>query len=460
MDKIHWQAHPGQQEFALAINGIRELLYGGARGGGKTQAGIAWMAEPSYIDNPHFRALVIRRNADDLSDWTDRAARMWEPIGAVFKGKPAMATFPSGAKIRTGHFRDDKAFSKYQGHEYQKMLIEELTQIPSELNYKSLLSSCRSTIPGLDARMFCTTNPGGVGHSWVKARWGLGKMGANKPNMAYRIGKTARYMMYIPATMDDNPTLMSLDPEYVAEIEELPEPLRSAWRYGDWDVFMGQLFAFNEVDHVIDPIPVPANAKMMMTFDWGFGAPYSVGWWWVDEDGRMYRFTELYGGMTGQPNVGLRQTDEEIGESIKAHEQRLGIKADKILRLCDPTCFNRKPDYKGGGQGPSTAEVFAKQGLTLTRGDPSRILKIRQFHQRLRVRRDENGNRTELPMMVIYNTCKDFIRTIPSLQADTHNVEDVDTTMEDHIYDEAALACMARPLGRQGTGAIMERGRA
>jgi hypothetical protein len=114
-----------------------------------------------------------------------------------------------------------------------------------------------------------------------------------------------------------------------------------------------------------------------------------------------------------------------------------------IIRLAGPDCFNKKPDYRGGGQGPSTAEVFAEHGIYLSPGDPNRALKIRQFHERLRLRDDEP------PMMLIYDTCEHFIRTIPLLQADPHNVEDIDTTMEDHCYDEAALVCMGRPISME-----------
>jgi hypothetical protein len=205
------------------------------------------------------------------------------------------------------------------------------------------------------------------------------------------------------------------------------------------------MFHFSRDHHVCKPMPIPENAQVYMTFDWGFGAPYSCGWWWADNDGRLYRFGELYG-WNGQPNEGIRHTDSEIAEAIIEREIELGLRQPskvptrKILRLAGHDCWNKKPDYKGGGQGPTTMEVFAKYSLFFSKGDPTRTLKIRQFHERLRIRDDGP------PMVQIYNTCTHFIRTIPLLQADPNNVEDIDTNLEDHVYDEACHIFMARPI--------------
>jgi len=129
-----------------------EVLYGGARGGGKTEAGLAWLLYDHQ--NAQYRALVIRQNAKDLSDWIDRARAMYVPMGAKVKGQPTEIHFPSGAVIRTGHLKDEGAYTQYQGHEYHKILIEELTKIPREKDYEALLGSCRSTVPGIRPQVF------------------------------------------------------------------------------------------------------------------------------------------------------------------------------------------------------------------------------------------------------------------------------------------------------------------
>jgi len=225
-----------KQEVALLSTAF-ETLYGGARGGGKTDCGMAWLLYE--IENPLYRALVIRKNGEDLKDWTDRARRMYSGTGAVFVGQPVQIVFPSGAKIYTGHLKDDSAYTKYQGHEYHRMLIEELTQIPSSDLYLKLISSCRSTVD-IAPMVFCSANPGGVGHSWVKKRF----IDVQRPFEYYEDKISGRKRLYIPATVDDNPVLMEKDPDYVKFLESLPEDLKQQWRYGNWDnvQFKGQIY--------------------------------------------------------------------------------------------------------------------------------------------------------------------------------------------------------------------------
>lgn len=231
-----WKPNPGQQTEALSRSEF-EILYGGARGGGKTDAGIVWIAEPT--SNARYRGLVIRKNATDLGDWVDRAEEMFKLIG----GKKVSTKFgiefhfTSGAKIRTGHLKDESAYNKYQGHEYQRILIEELTLIPSEELYLKLVSSCRSTVEGLKAQIFCTTNPGDVGHIWVKERF----VDIGPPNVpvAFKDEETGyvKWRIFIPARVEDNPVLIEKDPGYVAWLNQLPTDLRKAWRSGDWTVY-------------------------------------------------------------------------------------------------------------------------------------------------------------------------------------------------------------------------------
>ena len=242
---IKWQPHKGPQTLALSIDETAfEILYGGSRGGGKTDAGIVWMLKA--IDNPNFTGLCIRRNHTDLRNWIDRASELFP--NATVSGKPAVFKFPSGAKIFTGHLRDANAYTQFQGWEIHRLLIEELGQIPDEQSYLKLISSVRSTCD-VRPQIFCTANPGGAGHQWIKKRWLIGR---NKDNKAFKDPISKRYRVFIPATIDDNPTLATKDPDDVRFLASLPEPMRSAWKDGDWDVFAGQYFAeWNPRLHVI-----------------------------------------------------------------------------------------------------------------------------------------------------------------------------------------------------------------
>ncbi len=231
-----WRPHEGPQLFflqAVASGEYSEIFYGGARGGGKTDGGI--MSLLYDTDHPLLRALVIRRNADDLRDWSDRATRWYTGQGATRTGTPPEFTFESGAKIRAGHLKDSNAYSKYQGHEYQRMLIEELTQIASEQNYLMLTASCRSTIPELKPCVISNGNPDGPGFAWVRKRFGI--VGTpTQPVITEFVGADGTILkrIFIPARLSDNPAL-SKDPKYRAFLDGLPDGLREAWRDGSWD---------------------------------------------------------------------------------------------------------------------------------------------------------------------------------------------------------------------------------
>lgn len=225
---VSWRPFKVQVE-ALTTT-AREILYGGSRGGGKTACGMAWLLYD--ITNPRFRALVVRRNAIDLSDWIARAKQMYRPMRAVFTANPAQIVFPSGATIVLGHLGDSEAYQRYQGHEYHRILLEELTQIPNEILYVKLISSARSTVPGLTPQVFATTNPGGPGHLWVKKRWRI--EGTPKESIYTVDQESMTDRIFIPARVDDNPHLMKLDPNYIRFLDGLPDGLREQWRLGSW----------------------------------------------------------------------------------------------------------------------------------------------------------------------------------------------------------------------------------
>jgi hypothetical protein len=268
VDPLKWYPYPGMQTKMLQTKAF-ECMAGGARGPGKTMAGVVWLAKPDLLRSSQARALVIRKNADDLVDWLDRARYHYAAYGGIVTGKPAVIKFPSGYTIRTGHLKDDNAYTKYQGQEYQRMLIEELTQIPSEKQYLQLLGSCRSTIQGIDARVMATTNPGGVGHQWVKKRfvdphaWGKIFIGQD----------TGRLRVFYPGLLDDNTVLMDNDPGYVKYLDGLKLvdiELWKAWRNGDWNVFSGMFFK-NWRDYLhVTPGFIPNPASLVVCgMDWG-----------------------------------------------------------------------------------------------------------------------------------------------------------------------------------------------
>jgi hypothetical protein len=452
-----------------------EILYGGAAGPGKSHAlryeALKWSQKIKGLQIYLFRRTFPELEKNHILPSLDQFPR---DLGK-YREQKRRWEFKNGSMIHFCHCQYEKDVFVYQGAEIHILLIDELTTF-TEFIYDYLRARVRCTkpvpaeyahkVPGI----VCASNPGGVGHEFVKRRWvDFCRLTASEAQAARDRGQFVHHIdksngdrdefgmskaskaeggmlrTYIPGKLQDNPILMTLDPGYINRVKGLPEPYRTAYLEGDWDIFIGQMFAFNRDQHVCSPRIIPEYAPLYMTFDWGFGAPFSVGWWWVDADSRVFRCAEWYG-WNGTPNQGLRIADSEIAERIYQREIKLGLRNENgmekrhIIRLAGHDCFQKKPDYKGGGQGPSTAEIFATKGIILAQGDPSRHLKIRQFHERLRVRENE------LPMVQIYDTCEQFIRTIPLLQADPTDVEDIDTTQEDHVYDEAAHIMMARPI--------------
>ena len=401
-------------------------MYGGARGGGKTDCGMAWLLRATEFKDA--RMLVIRRNADDLADWVDRAHKMY-PYAKI-TGKPATIKFPSGAVIRCGHLKDESAYTKYQGHEYQRILIEELTQIPSEESYLKLISSCRSTIKGLEPKVFCTANPGGKGHQWVKKRFIQG----HKPKVAFKGKGENRYRMYIPATIDNNPTLMKNDPEYVNFLDTLPEPLRSAWRHGDWDIFAGQYFTeWDTSKHIVDKEIATQLGfgreynKRYLGIDWGYANPFACVWIEVTPNNRVFCYKELYG-TEKHPSEWGQDILNMIGEE------------EIFMSLGDPSMWARNPMSWNASHSPMYTDKSIAVALgafvpNLVPANNSRVIGWRNMAQLMH--HDKN---TMPNFYILKDTCPNLTRTIPDMIRDDKNPEDIDTTLEDHICDALRYA--------------------
>lgn len=311
--KVFWQPQEKQIEALSRLE--YEILYGGARGGGKTAAGIGWLLYP-FIDFKtgkidadslkRYRALIIRLNAKDLGDWIDKAKAIYEPLGAQFVGAPVEIRWPSGAVFRTGHLNDENAYTQYQGHEYQRMVVEELTQIPSVDSYEKLISSCRSTVDGIDAQIFCTTNPGGIGHDWVKKRWNIADKTSWGKSM---IGMSAvnpitnelieRKRIFIHAKIEDNPKLMQADPGYLAMLESISdENLKKSWRDGSWDdpIIPGQIYK-DELDAAKDSgriTQVPYDPRFPVHTYWDIGASDKTCIWFMQWTGANWRAIDFH----------------------------------------------------------------------------------------------------------------------------------------------------------------------
>lgn len=371
---MEWRPNEGPQFIfleAVASGEYDEVLYGGARGGGKTDAGI--MALLYDKDHPLYRALVIRRNADDLRDWTDRAERWY--LGQNFSrgGTPPEFTHKGGSKIRTGHLKDDNAYSKYQGHEYHKLLIEELTQIPREENYLKLKASCRSTIPELRPCTISNCNPDGPGFAWVRKRFGINGV-PNKP-VIVTDPVTGLKRIFIPSKLADNPHLAK-DPTYKSFLDGLPDGLREAWRDGSWEdpIIQGAYYT-SEINQArkegrIKLIAHDPTLKVHTVWDLGIDDSMSIGFF--QRISTEIRFIDYY----QNEGFGLEHYTSKLQELAISKKYRYG------------THFAPHDSNKRElGTGQTVAQTAEKLGVKFERvpniGVHDGILKVRLMWPRL-----------------------------------------------------------------------------
>ena len=447
MSNVVWQPQEKQRLFMSRFED--EALYGGSAGGGKSDALV--IEALRQVNVPHYKALIIRKTFPQLSELIDKTQNYYRRAfpGARYNGTTHTWTFASGAKIIFGSMQHAKDKFQYQGQAYDFIAFDELTHFTwDEYNY--LFSRNRPNGPGTRVYIRATANPGGVGHGWVKERF----ITAMKPmttiwddvEIIFPDGHTEsrkKSRIFVPSSVFDNPALLANDPDYLTRLASMPEAERKALLYGDWDSFSGQVFTEwrNDPDHyedrrgthVIAPFKIPQDWAIWCGLDWGYSRPFSVGWYAVDRERRLYRIREYYG-CTGTPNTGVMLEPSEVAQKMREIEaEDPNLKDRKIHRVGDPAIW-------GSDGTESIGALFERQRVYFEKGDHARINGKMQVHHRLAF--DENG----VPLLYVFNTCKHFIRTVPNLVYDESNVEDIDTDGEDHIYDELRYVCMKNPI--------------
>lgn len=448
-NKIIWQPQPRQA--ALMRRWEDEALYGGAAGGGKSDCALAEALR--QVEIPHYRGLILRKTYPQLSELIDRSGELYHSAfkGAKYNESKHVWTFPSGAKIYFGSMQHTRDRVNYQGKRYDFIDFDELTQFTFD-EYSYLFSRNRPNGPGTRCYMRAQANPGGIGHGWVKERfitpappmttiWD--EVVIRFPDGHEEIRKKAR--IFVPSTIFDNKILLQNDPDYITRLASMPEAEKQALLYGNWDTFAGQVFTEwrNDPDHyhdrlnthVIQPFIVPKEWRVLCAMDWGYTRPFSIGWYAYDREGTMYRIREFYGiCKEGTPNVGARMSADAVAKEMRRIESEdPNLKDRDIVRVADPAIW--------ASQGTESIErIFRNQGVYFQKAVNDRINGKMQVHHRMAF--DERGK----PMLYVFNTCRNFIRTVPALVYDQADVEDVDTDGEDHIYDELRYACMRHPI--------------
>lgn len=379
-----------QQEFFASR--CKYTAYGGARGGGKT-----WASSRKAIGGalrwPGIKILMIRREYDDMRN------SLIEPMLAIlpqeiatYNGTLNIIYFVNGSTIKFGNMPGYGAAvaGKYQGQEYDWIFMEEATQF-TEQEFRGL-GACLRGVNKIPKRFYLTCNPGGVGHHWVKRLF---------VSREFRDGENPADYRFIKATVEDNKDLMESSPDYVQALDLLPEDIRNAHRYGDWDALAGTYFSeFRPELHICKPFRIPDEWPRYRAFDYGLDM-FACLWIAVDFSGRCYVYREYC------------ESDLVVSDAARVMRACTPPEERVSFTIAPPDMWNRQKD-----SGKNMAELFMQNGIGLLKASNSRIQGWLALKELMKLRKDGK------PGLIIFSDCKSLIEFLPALQHDTKNPSD------------------------------------
>lgn len=458
-EELNLYLHEKQGEALLSP--ANEILYGGAAGGGKSHL-MRIAAILFCIEVPGLQVYLFRRIEGDLVKNHVEGPKGFRSILAHWVNAKLVRIvegeieFWNGSKIYLCHCKDEKDRFKYQGSEIHLLLVDELTHF-TETIYRFLRGRVRMVgvnVPeryrGILPRIICGSNPGNIGHLWVKKAFVNNVTPMEIRDMPPEEGGMRR--QYIPARLDDNPSMTEDDPTYEQRLSGLgSKELVRALRDGDWNVIEGAFFDNWETSkHVCEPFRIPDHWIRLRAADWGSAEPFAVLWGAVVSEtmqssdgftlprGAIVVYREWYGSANND-NKGLKLTAEKFAAGI--------VQREKFERSNDINIPNSVLDpsaFKHDG-GPSIAERCIVNGVMWRRADNTRTPRTGAMGGWDQVRARLNGQGPNAPMLVVFDTCVNLIRTLPALQHDPDDPEDVMDGTEDHAPDALRYMCMSRP---------------
>ena len=372
------------------------------------------------LEYPKSKQIIFRRTFPDLEKSLIRVSLEFYPREvASYNSSKHIWTFKNGSIIDFGYIDSENDVYQYQSAEYDVIRFDELTHFTKYM-YTYMISRCRGANP-FPKHIKSSTNPGGVGHSWVKERF----IDIGAPNQIHEItlenGKKST-VVFIPSLVQDNMFLLDNDPDYIDRLELLPEKEKQALLYGDWDIFDGQFFTeFDRKIHVIEPFVIPKDWRIYRARDYGLDMCATL---WIAMDYQMncYAYKELY-----EPDLIVSEAARKINEMTDEKIQ---------IDYAPPDLWNRNRDT-----GKSTADIFAENGQYLTKADNNRVTGWLAVHEWLKIYKDEQGQPNS--KLKIFSNCVNLIRTLPALQHDEKNPNDVAVEPHEltHIPDALRYFC-------------------
>ena len=470
-ESVIWTAQPGSQQAFLECP-VYEVLYEGTRGPGKTDGILVDYAQDvgkGY--GPDWRGILFRRTYPELADLIAKSKKLYPAIwpNAKYNESQHHWTWPDGEVLRFAYMSKPGDYWSYHGHAYPWIGWEELCSWPSDDCYKVMMSCSRSTNPNMPRKYRGNTNPYGVGHNWVKARFELPVLPGR---LIGKIIKTPGHpdRVAIHGDLKENRVLLHADPEYITRIRAAArnDAELKAWLYGSWDIVAGGMFddVWDPKYHVVENIPpdkIPKGWRIDRSYDHGQSRPFSVGWWAESngepyrEEGKLpvgyvpgdlFRIAEWYGWKQGKPNEGVRMLSTEIAQGIVEREEEWGIRGRVKRGPADSSIFDDTEP------GQSIAGNMKKHGVQWDHADKKAGSRKQGWEEmrklfKAAIPHIEKGERSEQyreePGLFIMERCRQFIRTIPVLPRSDKDLDDVNTNAEDHIGDETRYRVRFKP---------------
>lgn len=405
-----------------------ETLFGGAAGGGKSYGQLidALLYALKY---PKSKQIIFRSTFADLEKSLIRVSLDIYPLSiADYNSSKHTWKFNNGSIIDFGYIQYEKDVYQYQSAEYDVIRFDELTHF-TEFMYTYMISRCRgaNTYP---KRIKSSTNPGGVGHAWVKERF----IDIGEPNVIHTCKlETGEEVtrIFIPSLVTDNKFMLEYDPDYIKRLDALPEKERKALKYGDWDIYDGMFFPeFKRSIHVIEPFQIPNNWNRYIAMDYGLDM-FAVLFITIDTKGKAYVYNEIH-----KSNLIVSEAVQTLKSIMRQYKYK--------YIYAPPDLWNRNRDT-----GKSTAELFYEGGIDLVKASNNRIagwLNVKEWLRVKKVRHEQTGELYEDSDLKIFSNCLNLIKYLPQLQHDEKDPNDVATEPHEptHITDALRYFCVSR----------------
>lgn len=477
-DQGFWKAKKKQEPFLSLPWSIREALYGGGAGSGKSDVLLVYGIVHRLHENPRFKQVFMRRTFPELrNEIVPRSREIYSKFGATFNRSEMAWTFPredqyggrgmsnAGAMIFLGHCEDENDVHKYDSMEINLFTPDELTSFTEYIYLYIGFTRVRTSDPSLPAIIRAAGMPGGIGHAFTKKRF----VNPCKEGGKIIVGKGGNKRIYIHATLADND---AVDPGYSQSLDALPEAERKAKKFGDWDAYQGQVFEeFRDrrypdepenALHVIPPFEIPDWWPKIVVIDWGFRAmnyvsysavsPYKrvytyreQGWlktkieeWaplakeFIDkENPRIIKVCKSAGQDRGQEHTIQQQISEALGHPVELSNNSPGTRVAGKMLLHEYLRWKEKPIIPSTGQ-LTYSEEYA-MWLMRNRGLEEYNSYLKSFNPR--------EPETNLPKWQIFDTCPLMVESIKSCSYDKPKsnkpAEDVTEFEGDDPYDNA-----------------------